>query len=69
MSWAISLVVKASSLRARTSPGAVKVTNELFFRHTPPADRKRVREAIARAIAEKASYSVEHRIIRKPWRS
>ena len=45
-------------------PGSVKVTYELFFRHVHPEDRQRVVEAVARGLARKQPYEVEHRIIR-----
>ena len=45
-------------------PGAVAVSNELFFRHVHPEDRQRVVEAVAQAIAAKHPYRIEHRIVR-----
>ncbi len=46
------------------APHAVEVNNDLFFRHVHPGDRQRVRDAVARAIAEKRPYQIEHRIVR-----
>lgn len=45
------------------APGEVEVTNELFFEHVHPEDRPKVDEAVSRALAEKTSYSIEHRIL------
>lgn len=45
-------------------PGAIQVTNELFFRHVHPDDRVMVRAAVAEAFAGRHAYSIEHRIIR-----
>jgi PAS domain S-box-containing protein len=45
-------------------PGAVEVSNELFFKHVHPDDRQLVKDTVAQAMAEKHPYSVEHRIIR-----
>jgi PAS domain S-box-containing protein len=45
-------------------PQSVEVTNDLFFRHVLPEDRQRVRDAFAKALAEKTPYEIEHRIVR-----
>ncbi|HXF49705.1 MAG TPA: PAS domain S-box protein [Verrucomicrobiae bacterium] len=45
-------------------PGSVKVTNDLFFQIVHPEDRPKIVEAVARALAEKTAYSIEHRIVR-----
>lgn len=45
-------------------PGAVEVTNDLFFQHVHPEDRLCVVQAVSQAIAEKRAYSIEHRIVR-----
>ena len=45
-------------------PGAVKVTNELFFRLVPPEEHEGIRRAMATAIRERQTYSIVHRIIR-----
>lgn len=47
------------------APGEVKVTNDLFFEHVHPNDRKRVVDTIAKSIKDRSFYSLEHRIIRK----
>jgi PAS domain S-box-containing protein len=44
-------------------PGAVVVTNELFFSRVPPDDHEVIHQAVNRAIAERGVYSVEHRVI------
>jgi PAS domain S-box-containing protein len=46
-------------------PGEVHVTNDLFFRHVHPDDRKLISDAVARSIASGERYSVEHRVIRR----
>ncbi|HEX9049319.1 MAG TPA: PAS domain S-box protein [Anaeromyxobacter sp.] len=46
-------------------PGGVAVSNELFFRHVHPDDRERVAAAVARALADRGRYVVEHRIVRR----
>ena len=46
-------------------PGEVPVTNELFFRHVHPDDRGPVTAAVARALASRERYVVEHRIVRR----
>ncbi len=45
-------------------PGQVEVSRDLFFKLVHPEDRERVREAVTRAIRERTSYSVVHRLIR-----
>ncbi len=45
-------------------PGSVAVDNELFFRRVHPEDRRAISEAVAKAIAEKRPYTIEHRVIR-----
>jgi len=45
-------------------PGAVEVTNELFFRSIPPEDQERVVAAVAEAMATRQPYSIEHRVLR-----
>ncbi len=44
-------------------PGSVPVTNELFFSRIPADDHEAIRNAVARAIAERGVYSVEHRVV------
>jgi PAS domain S-box-containing protein len=44
-------------------PGTVEVTNELFFSRIPPDDHELIKNAVARAIAERGVYSVEHRVM------
>jgi len=44
-------------------PGAVEITNELFFSLAHPDDRERISNAFVEAIKTRGSYSVEHRII------
>ncbi|CAN5245414.1 hypothetical protein BH09SUM1_BH09SUM1_10390 [soil metagenome] len=44
-------------------PGAVKVTNELFFQLVPPEEQEGIRQAVAEAIREHKQYSIVHRII------
>jgi PAS domain S-box-containing protein len=46
------------------APHTLKVSNDVFFRHVHPEDRRRVRDALAQAIAEKRPYQIEHRIMR-----
>ncbi len=46
------------------APHSVKVSNDLFFQHVRPEDRRRVADAVAQAIAEKRPYQIEHRIVR-----
>lgn len=45
-------------------PGAVEVSNELFFRLVHPDDREPIRQCIASAIHERREYSIVHRLIR-----
>lgn len=45
-------------------PGSVAVSNDLFFKHVHPDDRQRFADAVAKAVAERRDYSIEHRIIR-----
>ncbi len=45
-------------------PGGVEVSSKLFHSRVHPDDRQRVADAIAQAIAEKRTYTVEHRILR-----
>ena len=46
------------------APGSVEVTSELFFNAVHPDDRPRIADAVAKALAAKRPYEVEHRIIR-----
>ena len=46
-------------------PGEIAVTNELFFAHVPAEERPRIAEAVSRALAERQTYRLEHRIRRK----
>jgi PAS domain S-box-containing protein len=45
-------------------PGAVPVTNELFFRLAHPDDHAAIREAVAAAIQSGGQYSLVHRLVR-----
>jgi PAS domain S-box-containing protein len=45
-------------------PGAVKVTNELFFSLIPEVEHAPIRRAVATAIRERKPYSIVHRFIR-----
>ncbi|HWN96026.1 MAG TPA: PAS domain S-box protein, partial [Methylomirabilota bacterium] len=45
-------------------PGAVEVSNELFFRLVHPEDREPIRQAVATAIRGRREYSIVHRLIR-----
>lgn len=45
-------------------PGAVAVTNDLFFERVHPDDRGQIREAVAKALATESPYSIDHRIVR-----
>ena len=45
-------------------PGAVAVTNELFFQLVHPDDRESIGLAVAEAIREHRQYSIVHRLIR-----
>ena len=44
-------------------PGAVQITRELFFGIVHPEDRDLVRQAVAKAIHERGTYSIVHRFI------
>jgi PAS domain S-box-containing protein len=46
-------------------PGEVEVSNALFFEHVHADDRQRVTDAVARAMASRRPYVVEHRILRR----
>jgi len=46
------------------APGAVEVSNELFFRLVPAEEHAIIRDAVARALRERRPYSVVHRLIR-----
>ncbi|BDG01927.1 PAS domain-containing hybrid sensor histidine kinase/response regulator [Anaeromyxobacter oryzae] len=46
-------------------PGEVAVSNELFFRHVHPDDRRRVADAVSAALSERRRYAIEHRIVRR----
>ncbi|MEO8461503.1 MAG: PAS domain S-box protein, partial [Dokdonella sp.] len=75
-SWELKLAntndIDANSLRwseemfriAGYEPGAVKVSNEMFFRHVPDGEHEPIRQAVADAIAAHGSYSIVHRLIR-----
>ncbi|MDR3634029.1 MAG: PAS domain S-box protein [Isosphaeraceae bacterium] len=43
-------------------PGAVEVTNALFFGAVHPDDRAAIRRAVSQSLAEHAPYELEHRI-------
>ncbi len=45
-------------------PGAVEVSNQLFFRLAHPDDHAAIRHAVAAAIQEHGQYSLVHRLIR-----
>jgi PAS domain S-box-containing protein len=45
-------------------PGAVKVSNELFFCLVPEEEHELIRQAVAGAIRERREYSIVHRLIR-----
>jgi RHS repeat-associated protein len=45
-------------------PGAVKVTNELFFSLIPEVEHGPIRRAVATAIRDRKQYSIVHRFIR-----
>lgn len=45
-------------------PGAVEVSNELFFCLVHPDDRESIRQAVAAAIRERRHYTIVHRLIR-----
>ncbi len=46
-------------------PREVPVSNEFFFAHVHPDDRKRVSDAVASALAAGQQYVVEHRVVRR----
>jgi PAS domain S-box-containing protein len=46
------------------APGAVEVSNELFFNLVHPEDRESIRQAVETAIRERREYSIVHRLIR-----
>ena len=45
-------------------PGEVEVTNDLFFERVHPEDRQLIVDSVAKAIAHKEPYRIEHRVIR-----
>jgi PAS domain S-box-containing protein len=45
-------------------PGSVHVSNDLFFKHVHPDDRKKVSAIITEAIKNRSPYNIEHRILR-----
>ncbi|MGC4116813.1 MAG: PAS domain-containing protein [Myxococcales bacterium] len=45
-------------------PDQVKVSTAFFYERVHPEDRARVQEAFASALAQRAPYSLEHRVIR-----
>jgi PAS domain S-box-containing protein len=44
-------------------PGEVKASNEVFWRAVHPEDRPAIQAAVAKSLAEKTPYSIEHRVI------
>jgi PAS domain S-box-containing protein len=46
------------------APGAVEVSNELFFSLVPPEEHGLIRETLAEAIRQRTEYSIVHRFIR-----
>jgi len=44
-------------------PGSVRVTNELFFGHIPVEEHEPIRQAVAKAIAERGVYTMDHRVV------
>ncbi|HSD20175.1 MAG TPA: PAS domain S-box protein [Anaeromyxobacter sp.] len=46
------------------APRAVEVTSRFFFERVHPDDRRSIADALAKALAEKRPYQIEHRIIR-----
>jgi PAS domain S-box-containing protein len=46
-------------------PGAVEVSNALFFQLVPEEDHPAIREAMAEAIRGRSQYSVQHRLVRQ----
>ncbi|MEA3212751.1 MAG: hypothetical protein QOE70_5808 [Chthoniobacter sp.] len=75
-SWELDLTdrndIDANALRwsdemfhiAGYEPGAVAVTNELFFSLIPEAEHAPIREAVAEAIGGRERYSIVHQLIR-----
>ncbi len=74
-SWELELTgeeIDGNSLRwsdemfriAGFAPGAVRVTNELFFSLVPPEEHESIRRAVAAAVRERGQYAVVHRLIR-----
>jgi PAS domain S-box-containing protein len=45
-------------------PGQAEVTNDFFFESVHPEDRQKIVDAVAKAIARKEPYSIEHRVSR-----
>ncbi|MDA8165477.1 MAG: PAS domain S-box protein [Desulfobacteraceae bacterium] len=45
-------------------PGEVEVTNRLFLERVHPEDRERIMDSVTKAMAEKKSYCLEHRVLR-----
>jgi len=45
-------------------PGAIDVTYDTFLEKVHPEDRHKVQEAVARALEDRKSYYVEHRVVR-----
>lgn len=45
-------------------PGTHEVSNDNFFKAVHPDDKVSIQQAIQKALKEKASYSIQHRIIR-----
>lgn len=46
------------------APGSVSVTSKLFYDHVHIEERHKIRETVIKAINEKNTYSIEHRIKR-----
>ncbi len=46
------------------APGAVEVSNALFFQLVPAAEHEAIQQAVATAIRERGQYSIVHRLIR-----
>lgn len=47
------------------TPNSVPVSNDLFFNHVHPDDRKNISETLQKAMVSKRPYTIEHRIIRR----
>ena len=73
-SWELDLAnpdIDANSLRWSDEcyrifgfePGAVKVTNELFFSRIPSEEHAAIRQSASQAIATHGLHSIEHRVI------